>query len=134
VRLAVDYSRPSRRGRTIFGGIVPWGQVWRTGANTATTLITDAAVVIGGAAVPKGQYSLYTIPTSTGWTLIINRAVGQSGTEHDPAQDLVRIPMTIESLPESVELLTIGIEPRGTGSVLTIAWDRTRAWIPVAAQ
>ena len=132
--LTVDYSRPARRGRTIFGGIVPWGQVWRTGANTATTLITDAAVVIGGAAIPKGQYTLYTIPTPTGWTLIINRAVGQSGTEHDPAQDLVRIPMTIESLPESVERLTIGIDARGSGSALSIAWDRTRAWIPVAAQ
>jgi len=85
--------------------------------------------VIGGTAVPAGQYSLYTIPGTTGWKLIINKAVGQSGTEHDPAQDLARVSMTVEILPENVEQLTIAIE-RG---VLSIAWAQTRASVPVAA-
>ncbi|MBI1967728.1 MAG: DUF2911 domain-containing protein [Gemmatimonadetes bacterium] len=128
-QVVVDYSRPARRGRTVFGGIVLWDRVWRTGANTATTLITDADLVIGGATVPAGRYSLYTVPRPSDWTLIINRDVGQSGTEYNVERDLARVTMSVETLPQLVERFTITIEPRGTGGVLSFAWERTRASI-----
>ena len=127
----VDYGRPARRGRTVFGGIVPWNKAWRTGANTATTLVTDADLVIGGVAVPAGHYSLYTIPAPTGWTLIVNRDVGQSGTEYTAEHDFARVPMQTETVPQLVERFTIAIEPRGRGGVLLLEWETTRAWVEI---
>ena len=132
--IAVDYSRPSRRGRTVFGGIVPWDRVWRTGANTATTLITDADLVIGGTNVPAGRYSLYTIPGPAGWTLIINRDADQSGTEYNAARDLARVTMRVETLPQLVEQFTIAIEPRGNRGVLQLEWETTRAWVEITGK
>src|SRR4051812_36783509 len=72
-KVSVDYSRPSKRGREIFGGLVPWNQVWRTGANAATTLVTSRDLDIGGTLVPAGTYTLYTLPSPTGWKLIVNK-------------------------------------------------------------
>jgi len=87
----VDYGRPLKRGREIFGNVVPWNAVWRTGANAATQFSTSADLVIGGAAVPAGKYTLWTLPTPSGWKLIINKQTGQWGTEYHPEQDLVRV-------------------------------------------
>ena len=129
--VAVDYSRPARRGRAVFGGLVPWNQVWRTGANRTTTLITDGDLVIGGVTVPAGSFSLWTIPAPSGWTLIINRNVG-SGLEYSAGQDLARVPLATEPVADLVERLTIALEPRGTGAVLSFTWERTRASIAVA--
>ena len=129
--VAVDYSRPARRGRTVFGGLVPWNQVWRTGANRTTTLITDADLMLGGVAVPAGSYSLWTIPATSGWTLIINRNVG-SGLEYSAQEDLARVSLPSETVPQLVERLTIAIEPRDDGGVLSFSWERVRAWIAVA--
>ena len=83
------------RDRKIFGGLVPYGQVWRTGANSATSLKTDVDLTIGGAPVPAGSYTLYTIPTETGWKLIINKQTGQWGTDYDEKQDLARVDMKV---------------------------------------
>src|SRR5664279_3078053 len=80
--VTINYSRPSVRDRKIFGGLVPYGQVWRTGANSATSLKTDVDLTIGGAAVPAGSYTLYTIPSESGWKLIINKQTGQWGTDY----------------------------------------------------
>lgn len=125
--LKVEYSRPSKRSRTVFGGIVPWNRIWRTGANVATHFSTDRTLAFGATVVPPGRYTLFTLPTQTGWTLIISRQTGQWGTEYDPTQDLARIPMRTRTLTSPVEQLTIGIEPRTRGGVLRVQWDTTEA-------
>lgn len=128
--LLVDYGRPHRRGRTIFGNVVPWGVVWRTGANAATQIRTDRTLAVGSLVVPPGTYTLWTLPTPSGWQLIVNRQTGQWGTEYDPSRDLGRVPLAVTTLPEPVEAFTIAIEPRGAGGVLSFSWDRTRAQVP----
>jgi hypothetical protein len=132
----VDYGRPLRRGREIFGNVVPWSRVWRTGANAATKLSTSHDLVIGGVVIPAGMYTLWTIPTPTGATLIINKQHGQWGTVYNPANDLVRVNLKTEKLSEPVEQLTISFDPPaprpGKPSVLKIEWDRTRYTVPVA--
>jgi hypothetical protein len=128
--LMVDYGRPYKRGRVIFGGVVPWGQVWRTGANAATQLITDAPITVGGRTLPAGRYGLWSIPTPRGATLMINRRTGQWGTEYDASQDEARIDLTHESLPEPVDQFTIAIEPADGGGVLRLSWDATSYLVP----
>lgn len=130
--LAVRYSRPSMRGRVIFGSAVPWGRVWRTGANEATVFETSADLVAGGTTIPAGKYSLWTIPAPGSWTLIVNKNTGQWGTEYDAQYDLARLAMQVEHLKQPVEQFTIGIEPKGKGAVLQLAWERTRAVIPLS--
>jgi hypothetical protein len=127
----VDYGRPLRRGRTIFGGIVPFDTVWRTGANAATQFRTDVDLSMGGVTVPAGTYTLWTVPSRGGpWKLVVNRQTGQWGTVYDPAQDLARIDLRTETVETPVERFTITVEPQGGGGVLALAWDRTRAWVP----
>ena len=129
--LAVDYGRPFKRGRPIFGGIVPWGEVWRTGANAATGFTTTRDLEIGGATVPAGRYTLWSLPTPSGWKLIVNKQTGQWGTEYHPEQDLVRVDMQTRRLPETVEKFTIMLDPAGSGGVLRLQWDDTEAFVPV---
>ena len=124
----IDYGRPQKRGREIFGNVVPWNVVWRTGANAATQLSTSADLVIGGATVPAGKYTLWTLPTASGWKVIINTQTGQWGTVYDAQQDLVRVDARVETLSAPVEQLTIAFEP----GALTFAWDRTKVSVPVA--
>lgn len=125
-RLLVDYSRPHMRGRQVFGGIVPFGEVWRTGANAATQFTTDQPIEIGGTPLPAGTYTLWTIPSDTTPVLIINRQTGQWGTEYDPSQDLARIPLTRSTLDAPVEVFTITLTPRAGGGVLGMEWEGTR--------
>ena len=120
--LIVDYGRPHRRGREIFGSVVPWGQVWRTGANAATGFTTDADLTINGTAIPKGSYTLFSLPEQGGAKLIVNKQTGQWGTQYDPAQDFARIDLKVESLSQPVEVFTIAVE----NGVLALTWDRTR--------
>ena len=124
--ITVDYSAPSKRGRVIFGELVPYGKVWRTGANAATTLTTDADLMIGSLHLPAGKYSLFTIPGEKEWTLIVNKQTGQWGTRYDESQDLGRVKLKVSSLKEPVEQFAIGIGP-----TLSFTWDTTKAWIPV---
>ncbi|OLD00914.1 MAG: hypothetical protein AUI99_08070, partial [Gemmatimonadetes bacterium 13_1_40CM_3_69_22] len=91
--LAVRYSRPSMRGRAIFGNVVPWNKVWRTGANEATVLETSADLVIAGTSLPAGKYSLWTVPSPDGWKLIVNNNTGQWGTQYDAKHDFARLDM-----------------------------------------
>ncbi|MCR4341792.1 MAG: DUF2911 domain-containing protein [Gemmatimonadaceae bacterium] len=126
--VAINYQRPFKRGRVIFGGVVPWDAVWRTGANTATSFRTDRNLTIGGVSVPAGSYTLWSIPGRTAWQLVINKQTGQWGTVYNQDQDLARIPMTAERLTSPVEQFTIDID---TGR-LSLAWDDTRAWVPIA--
>jgi hypothetical protein len=131
-RVYVDYGRPSMRGRPIMGALVPYGQVWRTGANAATTLVTPRDLRIGGTTVPAGTYTLYTLPGESAWQLIVNKQTGQWGTEYDQAQDLARIPMQVARTPAPVEQFTIALEP-GSDNVVNLAlmWENTRASVPM---
>jgi hypothetical protein len=126
-KITIEYSRPSAKGRKVFGGLVPYGEVWRTGANEATTLKTEADLQFGSLAVPKGTYTVYTVPGETGWTLVINKQTGQWGTEYSEAQDLGRVPMKVSSTEKPVEMFTIAIEPKGNGGTLKMTWENTAA-------
>jgi hypothetical protein len=130
--LRVEYGRPLKRGREIFGQVVPWNQVWRAGANAATHFHTPVELTIGGADVPAGTYTLWALPSPAGWKLIINRQTGQWGTDYHADRDLVRVDMRVETLPQPVEQFTIAIEPDGAGAMLRMAWDRTRVSVPIA--
>ncbi len=130
--VAVRYSRPSTRGRAIFGNVVPWNQVWRTGANQATVFETSADLVMAGTPVPAGKYSLWTLPSPGGWKLIVNKNTGQWCTDYNAQYDLARLDMTVEQLPQPVERFTIGIEPKGNGGVLRLEWEKTRASVPLS--
>ena len=127
-KVTIDYSAPSKRNRAIMGGLVPYGQVWRTGANAATTLTTEADLMIGSLHVPKGTYTLYSIPGEKEWTLIVNKQTGQWGTAYDAAQDLGRVKMTVSSVKDTVETFVIGIDKN-----LTLTWENTRASVAVMA-
>jgi hypothetical protein len=130
--VSVAYGRPSMRGRTIMGEVVPYGEVWRTGANEATHFRTDRDLMVGGTRVPAGSYTLWTIPGPEGWTLIINRQTGQWGTIYQEAQDLARVPVPAERVAGApVEQLTMRWEPAGDGAALVIAWENTRVRVPV---
>lgn len=130
----VDYGRPSKRGREIFGSVVPWNTVWRTGANAATQLQTSADLVIGNTTVPAGTYTLWTLPSPKGWKLIVNRQAGQWGTMYDPVRDLARVDLKVETLPEAVETFTVAIEGTGSSGMLRMSWDQTRVSVPLKAK
>jgi len=132
--LWVDYGRPSMRGRKIFGGVVPWGEVWRTGANAATQFKTDKALAFGGTVVPAGMYTLWTLPTPNGWTLIVNGETGQWGTEHHADKDLYKIPLSVSANDSPAERFTIHIADQGSGGELHIVWDRTVLTAPFTVQ
>jgi hypothetical protein len=125
--LWIDYGRPAKRGRVVFGGVVPYGEVWRTGANAATQFKTDRALDFGGRVLPAGFYTLWTLPTASGWKLVVNSETGQWGTEHKPDKDVLTLDMQVGTLPAVVERFTIGVEPTATGGTLDLDWDTTRA-------
>jgi hypothetical protein len=114
----------------VFGGLVPWNSIWRTGANAATQLTTDQDLMMDATRVPAGTYTLFAIPRPDGWTLIVNRETGQAGTAYDSEQDLARLEIEVESLDQPVERFTISAEETNGGGVLAFTWDRTRASIP----
>jgi hypothetical protein len=132
--VTVDYSSPRVRGRKIMGGLVPYGKVWRTGANAATTLTTAGDLMIGTLHVPAGTYTLYTIPGEKEWTLIVNKQTGQWGTQYDAAQDLGRVPMKVSALPSPREEMTIAVRPgEGPRGTLAIEWESTAATVDLMA-
>jgi hypothetical protein len=133
--LVVDYGRPHKRGREIFGTVVPWNQVWRTGANAATGFTTDADIKVGDATIPKGSYTIWTLPSPSGAKLIVNSQTGQWGTEYDSTKDLARLNLAADQLAQPVEVFTIGIDPQGDrGGVLRLQWDRTQYSLPFSVQ
>ncbi|MCG8466607.1 MAG: DUF2911 domain-containing protein [Gemmatimonadetes bacterium] len=124
----IQYGRPSMRERTIYGGLVPWDQVWRTGANEATHIRIPVDIEIGDETVPAGHYTLFTIPSQGGWTLVINSQTGQWGTAYDQSQDFVRVPMATSALDAPLEQFTITIaEGDGSDGVIHFDWEQTRA-------
>lgn len=133
--VTIDYSAPSMKGRKIFGGLVPYGKVWRTGANEATTLKTDVNLKIGNLGVPAGTYTLYTIPEEHGWTLIVNRQTGQWGTVYDQTKDLGRVKMMEGVIPSSpVETFQIKFEnTKDLSTELHLLWETTNVYVSVTA-
>ena len=132
--ITIDYSRPSAKGRQIFGGVVPYGKEWRTGANEATAFVTTTDLMVGGKHVPAGNYTLYTIPNQQQWTLIINKQTGQWGTVYDEKQDLVRVPMKISKTSAPVEQFTIDLKQAGPkAATLNLAWADTQASVDITA-
>lgn len=129
--IAVDYGRPARRGRVIFGGLVDFGEVWRTGANRATQITTDRDLVIGGTPIPAGSYTLFSIPGPDTWTLIVNGRTDIAGTAYEQEHDVARIEMHTRELPEVVEEFTVHVDPEGDGGVLRLQWDRTEAYVQI---
>lgn len=133
--IEVYYWRPHKRGREIFGNVVPWGRVWRTGANNATQLRISKDIIIGGKELPKGAYGIWSLPTENGWELIINKNAGAWGTDHDPAADLFRIPLKIGRLDMAQETLSITLSSvDDTKAVLRIAWDTYTAETMITIQ
>jgi hypothetical protein len=125
-KIGVDYGRPYMRGRKIMGGLLPYGKVWRTGANAATGFITEVDLDLAGARVPAGKYTLYTIPGEQSWTVIINRQTGQWGLTYNQPQDLVRVQVKPTALPQPVDQFTISFEPRGAkAGVMKLEWENT---------
>ncbi len=133
--IAIHYNTPLMRGRKIMGGLVPYGKVWRTGANPATDFKTETALKIGDTTIPAGHYTLYTLPSEGTWELIINKQTGQWGTKYDQSQDLARIPMKKSTLPSPQEKMSISFEhTHGASTQLHIRWETTDVWVPVVAQ
>lgn len=130
-KVTIAYSRPSLRGRKM-ETLAPNGQVWRTGANEATTLTTEADLDIGGAKVPAGTYTLYTLPSAGPWKLIINKQTGQWGTEYHQEQDLARVAMTKSEIVVPVEQFTISLDQdNNTSADLIMEWEKTRLTVLV---
>ena len=130
-RVMVDYGRPYKRGRQIYGNLVPTNSVWRTGANAATTLVTARPLRMATTTVPAGTYTLYSLWTGSQWNLIINKQTGQWGTEYDKAQDLARVPMKVTKVAAPVDQFTIAVAPgRANAGVLSLAWDTQRGEVP----
>lgn len=137
-RVSLYYGRPHMKAprtgevRKVWGTLVPYGQVWRTGANEATLLVTQRPIVIGNVTVPAGAHTLFTLPQADGSAkLIINKQIGQWGLQYDEKQDLGRVDLTRESLPETVEQFTMRVEraPNG-GGVIKLAWEDTQYSVP----
>jgi len=106
---------------------VPWGVLWRTGANAATQFKTDKPLQVGGTEIPAGLYTLWTIPSPGGWKLVINTETGQWGTLHNAEKDIATLDMSVSALSSPVERFTIGVEPGTAGGTLNLDWDTTRA-------
>jgi Protein of unknown function (DUF2911) len=127
----MDYSRPNKNGREIFGGLVPYGKLWRTGANAVTKIKFSRAVTLGGKEIPAGEYALFTIPTANEWTIILSRdAKVQSAADYKQENDAARLTATPEPLPFTVETFTIALnDVKGASATLDLLWDKTR--VPV---
>lgn len=133
--LTIDYCAPSMRGRKIFGELVPYGKVWRTGANSATTLKTQSGLRIRDLIVPPGTYTLYTLPDEHGWKLIVNKQTGQWGTVYNQDQDLGRVDMLEGTIPSApVEKFFIDFaHTEGNKTELHLHWDTTNVYVPITA-
>ena len=133
--ITIDYCAPSLRGRKVGGELAPYGKVWRTGANTATTLKTQSTLHIGNLVVPAGTYTLYSLPGEHGWKLIVNKQTEQWGTVYNEDQDLGRVDMLEGAMPSApVEKFLINFEhTKGNKTELHLHWDTTNVYVPITA-
>ena len=128
----IDYSSPRAKGRKIFGGVVSYGEVWRTGANEATTFVADTNVTVGGKAVPAGSYTIFTVPKADAWTLVISKKTGEWGTDYaGEKEDLARVPMSVSKTSSPVENFTVAFDQTGGKCTLRMEWENTRAKLDI---
>jgi len=133
--VTIDYSSPRAKGRKVFGDLVPYGQVWRTGANEATTFVTETNLTIGGKAVPAGNYTIFTVPNADKWTLIVNKKTGEWGIPYKYESDeLARVDMKVSATSSPLENFTIDLKPSGEKCTLAISWEKTQASVTMAAK
>jgi hypothetical protein len=133
--ITVEYSSPRAKGRKIFGDVVPFGKVWRTGANEATTFVATANVTIGSLNVPAGSYTIFTIPNQDKWTLIINKKTGEWGIPYNwESLELGRTDMKVSSLSAPLENFTIAFDQTSAGCTLRMDWETTRASVEITAK
>ena len=134
-KITINYSAPSRRKRVIFGELVPYGQVWRAGANDATMLHTSVDLEFKGLLVPKGEYSLFVWPDRQQWQLIINKQTGQQGLEYHQERDLGRVPMDLSHPSKPIETYKITLtKTAGMQGQLKLAWENTVATVDFVVQ
>jgi Protein of unknown function (DUF2911) len=127
----VDYCRPYKKGREIFGKLEPFGKVWRTGANEATIFDVKQDVKIGDKALKAGKYTLWTIPNADKWTIVINSETGQWGTNHDETKDVLSVDVPVGKTASTIEQLTIGFVAAEGGADMNISWDNTEVKVPI---
>jgi len=133
--IRIKYSAPSMRGRKIFGGLEPYGRVWRAGANDATALLTDANLDIGGLTVPKGDYTLFVYLDPTQWQLVVSKATGEWGLDYNPSRDLGRVKMAMSKPPKPIETYKMTLSSLGANKgKLQLAWENTVAEVPITVQ
>lgn len=133
--ITVHYSAPSMRGRKIMGELVPYGKVWRTGANEATALVTGVNLKIGTLTLPAGMYTLYTMPSADQWLLIVNKQTGQWGTVYNEDKDLGRTPMESKTLASPQEKMSITFEnTQGNTTELHVKWENTDKYVTITAE
>jgi hypothetical protein len=125
--VTVDYSSPHGNGRKIFGGLVPYGQVWRAGANEATTLVTDTNLTLAGKDVPAGSYTIFAIPDKDKWTLIVSKKTGEWGIPYPEGEDLTRADMKAAKTPSPVDNFTIAFDQTGGNCTLNLSWETSMA-------
>jgi hypothetical protein len=131
--ITVDYSSPRAKGRKIYDGLVPYGKVWRAGANAATTFVTTADLKVGGTDVPAGSYTMFAIPEADKWTLVISKKTGEWGTAYPgPSEDLARIPMKVSATSGPVENFTIAFDKSASGCTMHLDWQKTSASVDIA--
>lgn len=131
--ITVDYSSPRMKGRKVMGGLVPYGKVWRAGANEATTFVTDSDLMVGGKPVPAGSYTIFAVPNQDKWTLVVSKKTGEWGIPYPGEKDdLVRVDMKVSSLPSPLENFTIAFDQAGDACKLRMDWETTRASVEVS--
>lgn len=130
--ITVDYHSPRADGRKIFGSLVPYGEVWRAGANQATTFVTTSDLKVGDKDVPAGHYTIFTVPEEGKWTLIISKKTGEWGIPYPgEGSDFARTEMKAGKLPSPVEDFTISFDKAGNGCVMKMAWENTQATVEI---
>ncbi|MBI2511698.1 MAG: DUF2911 domain-containing protein [Opitutae bacterium] len=132
--IEVNYNRPGVKGRKIFGGLVPYGEIWRTGANTATKITFSTAVKLGGTAVPAGTYELFTIPGEKEWTVIVHKNMSQWGSyAYDQKNDVARVTARVAALASPVETFSIWFnDVRDDSATLNFTWEKTHVVVPLS--
>jgi len=131
LRIKVDYCQPSKKGRKIFGGLVPYGEVWRTGANEATIIDFDQNVTVAGQPLEEGKYSLWTIPSQNNWIVIFNKETGQWGTNYDQTKDVLRVPVAFRKRNNVAEQFYISFAPHSGGTDMLLTWDQLEVTVPI---
>ena len=130
-KITIEYYAPSMHGRKVMGGLVPFGEVWCTGANWATKITTEAPLQMGSLKLPAGSYSIWTLPNASEWILIINKRTGQFHLDYDSSTDFGRTKMNLKTLPAPVETFKINLrDDGGKQGTLALDWETTEASIP----